>query len=65
MMTIKGIAESNNKIAYQLRNFSNSDWFERPNVTEISADLSYGPQASEFSLTVHQSTPNKDNEESK
>lgn len=60
---IRGVAESNNRISNQLRNFSESEWFERPNVTAIKANETYGPQASEFSLTVEQTTPKADDEE--
>jgi type IV pilus assembly protein PilN len=57
LVSISGIAESNNRISSQLRNFSESDWFVSPNVTEIDANRAYGPQASQFSLSVKQSTP--------
>lgn len=59
---INGIAESNNRISDQLRNFSESEWFERPNVTAITADANYGPQASQFELTVNQTTPEKEDD---
>ncbi len=61
-LSIRGIAESNNRISSQLRNLSESDWFDKPNVTEINADPNYGPQASQFTLTVEQSTPKKEEE---
>jgi len=54
---ISGIAESNNRISSQLRNFQESDWFTRPNVTEINAAPTFGPQASSFELSVKQDTP--------
>lgn len=56
-LDIRGVAESNNRISSQLRNFDESDWFTGPNVTEINADPSFGPQASQFSLSVQQTTP--------
>jgi type IV pilus assembly protein PilN len=56
-LSISGVAESNNRISSQLRNFDESDWFTGPNVTEINADPSFGPQASKFSLSVQQTTP--------
>ena len=62
-LQIEGVAESNNRISNQLRNFSDSDWFEGPNVTAINADLNFGPQASQFELTVDQTTPNSEEEE--
>lgn len=61
-LEIQGVAESNNRISNQLRNFSESEWFEKPNVTAIAADVNFGPQASQFQLTVSQSTPKKDEE---
>lgn len=61
-LSIEGIAESNNRISNQLRNFSDSEWFDRPNVTAINADPNFGPQASQFELTVSQSTPKKEEE---
>lgn len=57
---IEGIAESNNRISSQLRNFEESAWFTKPNVTEITADPAYGPTASRFTMTVQQSAPKKD-----
>ena len=62
-LSIEGIAESNNRISNQLRNFTESQWFDKPNVTAITADRNYGPQASQFILTVAQSTPKKKEEE--
>lgn len=59
-MAIQGVAESNNRISSQLRNFADSDWFEQPNVTAITANPNYGPQASQFSLTVKQTAPTKE-----
>ncbi len=64
MLAISGVAESNNRISNQLRNFNESEWFEGPNVTAIKANAAFGPQASQFSLTVQQSTPKKEDEES-
>ena len=62
-LSIQGVAESNNRISNQLRNFTESAWFENPNVTAIKADPKFGPQASQFSLTVAQTTPKKNEEE--
>jgi len=61
-MAVKGVAESNNRISSQLRNFDESVWFTSPNVTAINADTQFGPQASVFSLSVTQSTPVKEEE---
>ena len=59
VLTIEGIAESNTQISTQLRNFTDSNWFDKPNVTEILADQRYGRQASRFVLSVEQSVPRK------
>ena len=60
VLSVQGVAESNNRISSQLRNLSESNWFDKPNVTAISADPAYGPQASQFSLSVQQSSPKKE-----
>ncbi len=62
-LDVQGVAESNNRISSQLRNFDESEWFDSPNVTEIKADPNYGPQASLFSLSVIQATPVKEEEQ--
>ena len=62
MLHIEGIAESNNRISSQLRNFDESQWFTKPNVTEITAAPAYGPTASRFTMTVEQSAPKKEEE---
>jgi len=59
-LAINGIAESNNRISNQLRNFSDSEWFGGPNVTAINANPNYGPQASQFAMTVQQTTPKRE-----
>ncbi len=59
-MEVDGIAESNNRISSQLRNFNDSEWFTNPSVQGIVADPNYGPQASQFHLTVQQATPKKE-----
>ena len=61
-LSVQGVAESNNRISSQLRNLSESDWFNKPNVTAINADPNYGPQSSQFALSVQQSTPKKEEE---
>jgi type IV pilus assembly protein PilN len=58
-ISIDGVAESNNRISSQLRNFDESEWFDKPNVTGIVADIESGPQASRFKLEVLQGSPSK------
>lgn len=59
-VSIQGVAESNNRISSQLRNFDESEWFDKPNVTAINANQEFGPQASTFTLSVEQSAPKKE-----
>ena len=59
---IRGVAEDNNRISNQVRNFSTSEWFRLPNVTKIDADSRYGELASRFSLSVMRSSPKKNEE---
>lgn len=61
-LELSGIAESNNRISSQLRNFSDSVWFDKPNVKGINADRNFGPQASQFELSVEQTKPKKEQE---
>ncbi|MFT4631069.1 MAG: type IV pilus assembly protein PilN [Candidatus Pseudothioglobus sp.] len=56
-ISVDGVAESNNRISSQLRNFDESEWFDKPNVTGIVADPKSGPQASRFKLEVQQGSP--------
>lgn len=58
-INIQGVAESNNRISSQLRNFDESEWFKNPNVTAINATPQFGPQAASFQLIVEQDTPAK------
>ncbi len=59
-LDIRGVAESNTRISNQLRNFDESEWFSKPNVTAITADPTFGPQSSRFSLSVDQDAPKKE-----
>ena len=61
-LEVRGVAEANPRISSQLRNYNESDWFANPNVTAITADPTFGPQASRFNLSVEQSTPKKEQE---
>jgi|TARA_Y100000310_G_scaffold32538_1_gene30829 type IV pilus assembly protein PilN len=59
-LDVAGVAKSHNRISTQLRNFDESDWFTKPNVTAIRADPNYGSQAQQFTMTVEQTTPQKE-----
>ncbi|MEW5248556.1 PilN domain-containing protein [Microbulbifer sp. 2201CG32-9] len=49
---IAGVAESNNRVSSLMRNLDQSDWFESPNLTGVTAKPEFGEQASAFQLTV-------------
>lgn len=59
-ITVKGMAESNNRISSLMRNFEASEWFSSPNLKDVSAvknDKS-DETLNSFDLTVIQVTPN-------
>lgn len=51
--TIRGIAESNNRISALMRNLEDSDWFQRPSLISVQALDSEG-LVNQFQLTVEQ-----------
>lgn len=58
-ITIKGMAESNNRISGLMRNFESSEWFANPNLKDVSA-VTKGKEddsLNSFDLTVKQVTP--------
>ena len=60
-LSVKGTAESNNRISSLMRNLDQSDWFTTPNLKSIKEDpknSDYGDQASTFDLTFVQINPN-------
>jgi len=66
MLSVAGIAESNNRISALMRNLDGSDWFTHPNLKGIKEDPTnsdYGKQASTFELSFVQSNPNQTAEE--
>lgn len=58
-ISIKGMAESNNRISGLMRNFESSEWFASPNLKDVSAVANTGSDVSlnSFDLTVKQVTP--------
>ncbi|USD21792.1 PilN domain-containing protein [Microbulbifer variabilis] len=52
-LELSGIAESNNRVSSFMRNLDQSDWYESPNLTDVTASPEYGEQASAFQLTVN------------
>ena len=66
LLSIEGVAESNNRISALMRNLDGSDWFASPNLRSIKEDpgnSDYGEQASTFDMSFVQVNPNKKPEE--
>jgi len=66
VLSVGGMAESNNRISALMRNIDGSDWFANPNLKTIKEDATsnvYGAGASVFDLTFTQVNPNADKEE--
>jgi len=55
-LSIKGLAESNNRISGLMRNFETSDWFSSPNLTDVSSVKGDG-SLNKFSMSAKQVTP--------
>jgi type IV pilus assembly protein PilN len=51
-ISVKGIAESNNRVSSLMRNLDGSDWFQSPNLTAVKSEPEAGEQASAFDMTV-------------
>ena len=51
-LKISGIAESNNRVSSFMRSLDQSEWFESPNLTGVTAKPEFGEQASAFEMTV-------------
>lgn len=59
-ISVKGVAESNNRISKFMRNLDESEWFANPNLSSVkAAEVSIGDQekANEFNLTFVQVKP--------
>ena len=57
LVTIKGVAESNNRVSSLMRNLDSSDWFSQPNLTSVEAAPEFGELANEFSMSVVSTVP--------
>ena len=57
--TIKGLAESNNRISRLMRNLDQSDWFTEANLLNVSA-VADDSDVNSFTLTVKQKSNNKE-----
>ena len=64
-LTVSGIADSNNRISSLMRGFDASQWFKLPNLTSVKALKNEGGTTSSFNLTVQQTTPNAEEEDTK
>ncbi|WP_444914975.1 PilN domain-containing protein [Microbulbifer sp. TRSA007] len=62
-LDLLGVAESNNRVSSFMRNLDQSDWYEAPQLTGVTATPQYGDQASEFQLTVKVSGRKKEDEQ--
>lgn len=65
VISIVGSAESNNRVSSLMRNLDASEWLKSPNLTEVKA-ITAGAidQANIFKLTVKQTRPGAEDEES-
>ena len=62
-MHISGVAESNNRVSSFMRSLDQSDWFESPNLTGVTAKPEFGEQASAFEMTVNVSKRKKEDQQ--
>lgn len=52
VVSIEGVAESNNRVSSLMRKLDASDWLENPNLDAVQAAPDYGEQATTFKLSV-------------
>lgn len=60
VITISGVAESNNRVSSLMRQLDASDWLASPNLDKVKAAPKYGDQATNFNLTVQVQLPDTD-----
>ena len=53
MVSIEGVAESNNRVSSLMRQLDASEWLENPNLDAVESAPEYGDQATTFALTVN------------
>ena len=63
VITISGIAESNNRVSSLMRRLDGSDWFHEPNLEGVRAAPDFGDQATTFNMTVKLQLPSAGEEE--
>lgn len=61
-LSIKGVAESNNRVSSLMRRLDASDWLQDPNLDAVRAATMYGDQAATFDLKVMVSLPQESRE---
>jgi len=59
-ISVKGVAESNNRVSSLMRRLDASDWLEEPNLDAVRAAPDFGEQATTFNLTVNIQLPETD-----
>ena len=59
-LQISGVAESNNRVSSFMRSLDQSEWFQSPNLTGVTAKPEFGEQASAFEMTVNVSGRKKE-----
>ncbi|WP_078083368.1 PilN domain-containing protein [Microbulbifer mangrovi] len=52
-LKVSGVAESNNRVSSFMRSLDQSEWFQSPNLTGVTARPEFGEQASAFEMTVN------------
>jgi type IV pilus assembly protein PilN len=57
VLSLTGIAESNNRVSSLMRNLDESGWFATPNLTSVKDANEYGEQANAFVMTVKTEVP--------
>jgi len=62
-ITIRGVAESNNRVSSLMRRLDSSDWLASPNLDAVRAAPEYGDQANTFNLTVKIQAPDSEENE--
>lgn len=60
---IQGSAESMQRVSTLMRNLNESEWFENPNLTKVTANTTLGEQGNDFVLTVDISMPGADEDD--
>lgn len=62
VVSIEGVAESNNRVSSLMRRLDASDWLENPSLDAVQAAPEYGEQATTFKLTVNLELSDTDQE---